>query len=86
MIFARVLDQTMSDDYFKAMEQIEKQLTLPLNPFPRSPFASELLVLLDTLLENVKDLSPSEVIFAVRNQLIFSAEHQAMENRIMCPT
>jgi hypothetical protein len=28
MIYARVLDQTMADDYFKAMQQIEQQLTL----------------------------------------------------------
>jgi hypothetical protein len=28
MIYARVLDQTMAEDYFKAMERVEQRLDL----------------------------------------------------------
>jgi hypothetical protein len=31
MIYARALDQTVAEDYFKAMEQVEQDLDLPAN-------------------------------------------------------
>ena len=49
MVYARVHDKTVAEDYFKAMEQVEQQLALPMNLVKCSPSTSELLVLVDSL-------------------------------------
>jgi hypothetical protein len=58
MIYARAHDQTVADDYFRAMEQVEQQLALPLNCSGQSPSATEMLSLADSLF--LSALSPEQ--------------------------
>jgi integrase len=50
MVYARVLDQTMADDYFKAMQQIEQQLMLPAAMLSQPISTSQMLDLVNQLL------------------------------------
>jgi hypothetical protein len=69
MVYARVLDQTMADDYFKAMEQIEQQLTLPVAILNQSPSTSQMLDLVDQLFSSALNAKQFEIVSALRNSL-----------------
>jgi hypothetical protein len=69
MIYARVLDQTMADDYFKAMEQIEQQLTLPATILNQPPSTGEMLDLVDQLFGSALNPAQFEIVSALRTGL-----------------
>jgi hypothetical protein len=75
MIYARALDKTVAEDYFKAMEQVEQKLALPITCSNRSLSPTEMLALVDVLFST--DLNPEQ--FEIASTLhtglvIFSGE------------
>jgi hypothetical protein len=70
MIYARVLDQTMAGDYFKAMEQIEQQLTLPFAVLNQPPSINEMLSLVDSLFNSALNSAQFEIMVTLRSGLI----------------
>jgi hypothetical protein len=69
LIYARALDQTVAEDYFRAMQQVEQQLVLPVDDPKRLLSASEMLALADSLVESTLDPSQFEIISALRARL-----------------
>jgi hypothetical protein len=74
MIYARVLDQTMADDYFKAMEKIEQQITLPAAVLNQPPSANEMLGLVKQLFSSALDPEQIEIVSVLHNGLTCLAE------------
>jgi hypothetical protein len=52
MVYARVFDQTLADDYFTAKEKIEQLLKLPSSVLIQPPSTSEMLTIVDQLFSN----------------------------------
>ena len=76
MVYARVHDQTVAEDYFKAMEQVEERLALHVNPV-KCPFStSELLVLVDSLQGTTLNLTQREIVSALHSGLTLLAGQQ----------
>jgi hypothetical protein len=69
MVYARVLDQTMADDYFKAMQQIEQQLTLPTVILSQPLSTGQMLDLVDQLFGSKLSTNQFEIVSALRNGL-----------------
>jgi site-specific recombinase XerD len=69
MIYARVLDQTMADDYFKAMEKIEQQIILTTALLVQPPSAGELIDLVNQLFGSALDAKQIEIISALQKGL-----------------
>jgi hypothetical protein len=76
MIYARALDQTVAEDYFKAMEQVEQQLVLPVGELKQLSSASEMLELVDSLFKSRLDPAQSEIVSALRTGLNLLAGQQ----------
>ncbi len=66
MIYARAHDQTVAEDYYKAMEQVEQQLALPEDHPQQPPSASELLALADSLGNDPLNPAQFEIVSALR--------------------
>jgi hypothetical protein len=62
MIYARVLDKTMANDYFKAMRQIEQQLTMPTAILYQPPSKMEMLVLANSLVNSALTSTQFEIV------------------------
>jgi hypothetical protein len=69
MIYARALDQTVAEDYFKAMEQVEQQLVFPLDELKQPSSASKMLELVDSLFKSRLDPEQSEIVLALQTGL-----------------
>jgi integrase len=69
MIYARALDQTVAEDYFKAMEQVEQQLVFPVGQLKQPASASGMLELVDSLFKSRLDPEQSEIVSALRTGL-----------------
>jgi integrase/recombinase XerC len=90
MIYARVLDQTMADDYFKAMQQIEQQLTLPAEIMKQPVSTSEMLDLVDQLLKSRLNPEQHEIVLAIysglnrskKNTFLLYSSSQQIKNQI----
>jgi integrase len=71
MIYARALDQTVAEDYFKAMEQVEQKLALSENldiqPLP----VGEMLRMVNVLSGTILSSAQSEIIQELRSGLSF---------------
>jgi integrase/recombinase XerD len=78
MIYARVLDQTMANDYFKAMQKIEHQLTLPVAVLAQLPSTEEIINLVDQLFSSALDTKQIEIVTALRNGLTQLAGQETM--------
>ena len=68
MIYARAYDQTVAEDYYKAMERIEQQLTPALN-YPKQPCVSEMLALADSLSKSPLNPTQFEIVLAIQTGL-----------------
>ena len=66
MIYARVLDSTLADDYFKAMEQVEQQLSSPAAIFNQPPSTNEMLNLVNQLFSSALSPIQFEIISNLR--------------------
>jgi site-specific recombinase XerD len=77
MIYARVLDQTVAEDYFKAMVQVEKQLTMPEGLLAQPVPVGEMLKMVDLLVGSILEPAQSEIIQTLRSGLSFLAERDA---------
>jgi hypothetical protein len=71
MVYARVHDKTAAEDYFKAMQQVEEQLALPMNPLKSPSTINELLVLVDSLNKTVLNPAQREIVSALRYGLVW---------------
>jgi integrase len=69
MIYARVLDQTVAEDYFKAMEQVEQQMDLPSEPREEPPSASKMLSLANLLFQSTLEPAQVEIVAVLRSGL-----------------
>jgi integrase/recombinase XerD len=69
MVYARVHDQTVADDYFKAMEQVEQQLALPIACSDQPPSTSKMLSLVDSLFNSRLSPDQAEIASALRSGL-----------------
>ncbi len=76
MIYARVHDKTVAEDYFKAMEQVEQKLALPVNPVKSPSSTGELLFLVNSLQGTTLNLAQREIVSALRSGLTLLAGQQ----------
>jgi integrase/recombinase XerC len=60
MIYARAHDQTIAQDYFRAMEQVEQQLAMPISIQGKPPSPGEMLSLASLLFKSV--LAPEQQV------------------------
>ena len=80
MIYARVHDETVAQDYYEAMAVIEKQLELQLPPqisaesetsqMENSADGDQLLALADTLADSVLDDWQRQLVDELRNGIV----------------
>ena len=76
MIYARALDQTVADDYFRAMEQVEQRLVFPVGQLKQPSSATSMLGLVDSLFKSRLDPEQSEIVSALRTGLSLLAGQQ----------
>jgi len=69
MIYARALDQTVAEDYFRAMETIEQKLALPSNSSPKAYSPQEVMTLVDVLGTTNLNPAQTEIIRELRLSL-----------------
>ncbi len=77
MIYARALDQTVADDYFKAMEKVEQELALPPICSDQTPSMNQMLALADSLMDNHLPLEQAETLRLLRSGLMFLKEKES---------
>jgi integrase len=72
MVYAKVHDRTVAEDYFTAMSEIEKRMELVAegNGNSPAPEPEELVSLLDSLEEHAADAEQAETIATVRRAVI----------------
>lgn len=72
MVYAKVHDQTVADDYFTAMSEIEDRVELVSKTNGDSPVRSpeDLTALLDSLQENATGAEQAETVKAVRQAVL----------------
>jgi site-specific recombinase XerD len=80
MVYARVLDQTMADDYFKAMQQIEQQLTLPVAMLSQPVSTSQMLDLVNELLGTVLDTQQQGIASSLYEGLFRLVGQESSDN------
>jgi site-specific recombinase XerD len=83
MIYARVLDQTMADDYFKAMEKIEQQITLPSAGLVQPSSVGELIVLVDSLRNDNLTSSQTQIVWMLRSGLTLLGEKEKINIKVL---
>jgi hypothetical protein len=66
----------MADDYFKAMQQIEQQITLPMTTLVQPPSTNQMLGLVEQLFGSTLDTKQIEIVSALRNGLFQWASQQ----------
>ena len=86
MIYARVYDQTVADDYYTAMDQVEKRLELDSNLDKKSILLSkntrdQLLILTEQLNEPILNTKKGLQIVMQMHQLLTHPDHYQIE----CP-
>jgi hypothetical protein len=79
MIYARALDQTVADDYFKAMEQVEQQLVLPLASSKKQVSINEMLVLINSLFKSSLDPTQFEIASTLQAGLTWIEQTRSMD-------
>ena len=74
MIYARAHDQTVAQDYFRAMEQVEQQLAIPISLQGKPPSAGEMLSLANMLFESALKPAQLKLVSQLRSGLARLAE------------
>ena len=72
--YARLYDGTVAADYYRAMLQIERQLTLPEDKAAESPNSGQLLALVDTLRNGALNEAQQETVRALRAGILAMTE------------
>ncbi len=67
--YARLYDGTLAADYYSAMHQIERQLSLPEDEQKEPPRIGELIALADALREGALNPAQTEIVRALRQGL-----------------
>jgi site-specific recombinase XerD len=75
MIYARVLDQTMAEDYFKAMQQIEQQFSNS-EVLSRIPSTNHILNLVEMLYNCTLDSAQKKIVLELRLDLLKLEQEQ----------
>jgi hypothetical protein len=68
--YARLYDGTVAKDYYRAMLQVEQQLSLPEDAVISTPRHVELLALVDSLQEGALDERQAASVRAIRERLL----------------
>ena len=68
--YARLYDATVSSDYYRAMEDIERRMALQEETQARLPTGGELLVLMDTLQDETLNEDQRETVQALRAAIL----------------
>ena len=75
--YARLYDGTVAADYYRAMAQIERQMSLPEDAYAEPPSSGQLLALVDSLRSGTLNDSQQETVRALRAGLAALAERQS---------
>jgi integrase len=75
--YARLYDGTVAADYYRAMDQVEKNLTLQEDPDRPAPYIGRLLALVDSLQAGTLNDAQRETVYALRTGLLALAERTA---------
>lgn len=67
--YARLYDGTLAADYYSAMHQVERQLSLPEDERKEPPRIGELIALADALREGALNPAQTEIVRALRQGL-----------------
>lgn len=69
MIYARAHDKNVAEDYFKAMERVEKQLDLPTSCSIQTPSPKEIIALVDALFGSALTPNQFEIVSTLHSCL-----------------
>jgi integrase/recombinase XerD len=75
--YARLYDGTVAADYYRAMAQIERQMSLPEDAYAEPPSSGQLLALVDALRSGTLNDSQQETVRALRAGITAYAERAA---------
>lgn len=75
--YARLYDGTVAADYYRAMAQIERQMSLPEDAVAEPPSSGQLLALVDALRNGTLNESQQETVRALRAGITALTEHAA---------
>lgn len=76
--YARLYDGTVAADYYRAMAQIERRLTLEESATTTPPCSGQLLALVDSLRDGTLNEAQLETVRTLRAGILALAEHDAM--------
>ena len=74
MIYARVHDKTVADDYYHAMTDVENRIAVANNESTVAPNVSELLAFVDRLRAEPLSTSQHEIVQTLRSSIEAFAE------------
>ena len=74
--YARLYDGTLAADYYQAMAQVEKRLSLPEDGATCPPDPAQLLALLDALGDGLLSEAQAEAVRALRLAILSLAERE----------
>jgi site-specific recombinase XerD len=74
MIYARALDQTVAEDYFRAMKQVEQQLAMPTVLLNQPQSTSDMLTLVESLFQSVLNPTQLEIVSVLHKGLTSFSE------------
>jgi integrase/recombinase XerD len=77
--YARLYDQTVAADYYRAMAHVERQLALPEDEYAPEQSVGELIALADALKSSVLNDHQLESLHALRSGLLVLAQREAQE-------
>jgi integrase/recombinase XerD len=80
--YARLYDQTVAADYYRAMAHVERQLALPEDAHAPEQSVGELIALTDALQRGTLNDTQVETLHALRSGLLALAQKEAQETRI----
>jgi hypothetical protein len=75
--YARLYNGTVAADYYRAMAQIERQMSLPEDAQAEPPSSGQLLALVDALRSGTLNESQQETVRALRTGITALAERAA---------
>ena len=75
--YARLYDGTITADYYQAITVVERYLSLPEDRLAQPPSLGEILALVDALRTGTQNPAQTEIVSALRSELILLAEKEA---------
>ena len=83
LTYARLYDGTLAADYYRAMNEVERQLELVERPPQNAPSLGELVALVDSLRSGTLNESQSSAVQAIRDGILAIARKEQQEGYVM---